>query len=474
MVVQGPLPPLVDLPRERVPNPDVAIDPHAPWQFERLVLRDGTAYQGLLLAAGLAEAEFAEIRRPPGRRMAAMVRVIPRRDVLSFESLAAGELDVLAARFRALRQRASIEARRMESIELVAVEAEAGTRWRYDGRWFQLVSTADGESTRRCVVKIEQMFQGFRQLVPPRTKPVRPLQIVLLGTRDEFQGQLRRWALELTSPAFYSPTKNLIVAGGDLSHVGNQLARIRREHVRLLGELETLAGGFPGQLAAIRRELSAAGFAPEEIRAELELRRIRWRAGQARLRREIRAANRRNDGLFAAAAERMLRQLYHEAFHAYLENFVFPQHAYVVDRWLNEGLAQIFENAQFDVDVLRLDAPDPVLLARLQRELASAQPWPLARMLAAEDAAFTARHAADDTDKHYLYAWGVAYYLAFERDLLGGEALSRYVRSRQDSTADHAAASPAVGRFELLVDDDLEHFEQRWREYMLRLHVDSD
>ena len=49
----------------------------------------------------------------------------------------------------------------------------------------------------------------------------------------------------------------------------------------------------------------------------------------------------------------MFRRLAHEAFHAYLETYVYPRQAYDVPRWLNEGLAQTFEAGLLeDADVL--------------------------------------------------------------------------------------------------------------------------
>src|SRR6516225_9397706 len=55
--------------------------------------------------------------------------------------------------------------------------------------------------------------------------------------------------------------------------------------------------------------------------------------------------NVKNDGLFKEATRHLFQTLYHEAFHAYLVNFVYPPEDGEAPRWLNEGLAQIFETA---------------------------------------------------------------------------------------------------------------------------------
>lgn len=482
VVLAGESPVNVPIVLARPANPHVQFDPATPWHFETLVLQNETVYQGLLLATTPAEAEFAHITRPPGKPMSAMVRVIPRGEVKRFDPLPPDQRDVLAARFHSFQRRATIEARKMETIPLLPLEGSGGKRLVYQGQWFQLESSADDESTRRCVVRIEQMFGGFRQLVPPRVEPRGQLRMVLFGSMDEFRDQMRRWQLDIENPAFYSPAQNMIVAGGDLSRFGDQLAQIRHDHAKLLRHFDELEEEFHQRLAIIRQEMASGGFQRDEIKVELTLRRARWREQHARLRRDIQAANRRNDTVFAEVTQRMLKRLYHEGFHAYLENFVFPHREFHVDRWLNEGLAQIFENGRFDVDVLRLDAPDPVLLANLQQDLASPGRLRLAQLLTAPEATFLVHHGDDNADRRYLYSWGVAYFLAFEQGLLDGDALTNYIAPWGGGSVAPvigsgalplAGASSDLARFEALVGGPLGDFETRWRDFMLELRPAS-
>ena len=44
----------------------------------------------------------------------------------------------------------------------------------------------------------------------------------------------------------------------------------------------------------------------------------------------------------------MFARAYHESFHAYLENYVYPHDHYDVPRWLNEGLAVMMEGGILD------------------------------------------------------------------------------------------------------------------------------
>ena len=161
----------------------------------------------------------------------------------------------------------------------------------------------------------------------------------------------------------------------------------------------------------------------------------------------------------------MFARLYHESFHAYLENCVYPHDRYDVPRWLNEGLAVTFEGGILEADALRVDAPNAVALKRLKADFSSPQPLSLERLLSTSAAAFLERHDTDRpaADRLYAYAWGLAYYLAFERHLLDSPALAEYAVPEAKKLA-------PVPRFERLVGIRLAQFERQWREYVLSLH----
>jgi hypothetical protein len=132
-----------------------------------------------------------------------------------------------------------------------------------------------------------------------------------------------------------------------------------------------------------------------------------------------------------------------------------------VPRWLNEGLAQVFESGRLDGQSLRLDAPSPQRLARLQAELRR-NPWPLAEMLQAENPPFLEGHASDtqSADRAYTYAWGLAWYLTFREQKLGGAAINQFVGPGS------VELSP-IQRFEKFTGSKLPQFEQEWRRAIL-------
>ena len=160
----------------------------------------------------------------------------------------------------------------------------------------------------------------------------------------------------------------------------------------------------------------------------------------------------------------MVTRLAHEAFHAYLETFVYPRRVYDVPRWLNEGLAQTFEAGLLEADTLRIDTPNAAALARLQSDLRGASPLELADLLNAGSETFLSAHAADAqaASRMYYYSWGLAYYLAFEQGVFGTPQFDAYLNPAEGGKS-------AVERFERLVGKSLPEFQVEWRAAMLNL-----
>jgi hypothetical protein len=203
------------------------------------------------------------------------------------------------------------------------------------------------------------------------------------------------------------------------------------------------------------------GYGDDEIEQEAKLRKSIWQREYEAAMNEIDLANRQNEAKFREVTRQMFTRLYHEAFHAYVENYVYPRRDGAMPRWLDEGLAQIFESGQLDADALRIDAPDPVRLRRLQEELASTNPLGVRDVLAAEENDFLAVHREGSAQRHYLYSWGLAYYLAYERNLLTGDTMDQYV-------ANEGNLGPTA-RFVRLIGTPLQKFEHFWKTAMFEL-----
>ena len=434
------------------------------WPLERVELADGGTYEGLIEREDTELVYLRQVRRQPGKPMYLIGRRFPRDQITKLVRLPAAGHAALARRIDEHQRRAGIEAGAMKSITLRPWQEATQAGWRYRGPWCQVESHADEDTTRRAIVRIEQAFAGFMRVLPARTQPVRPLDIVLCASTAEYRARLEKEGLRIANPAVYLAKENTIIAATDLDQYAAQVSQIRAAHDEQRRQHDALREKLAAQLARERRDLEARGIEPGEIRRLLARTRRQFDVEIAALEQRLTDYDRRNAALFDELTRRTLARLFHEACHAYLRNAVFPPDDYDVPGWLNEGLAQVFESGLLEVGTLRIDAPPPEWLARLQADLTGAQPLPLAELLAADARVFLVAHdaPADESARLYLYAWGLAWYLAFDQPLFGTPSLERYL-SRSGEP------SGAIPRFEKLVGMPLAKFESRWRADLLTL-----
>ena len=447
------------------PNPSEGGINTFEWPMEQVTLRDGRRLRGLIETAGPDVVEFAEIRRPPGKPMFLIVRPVERATIIEIQRLGAEDREALRDRIRQYKTRARIEARRMEDVTLRAQAETEIPLWTYQGPWFELESTADERTTRQCVVRLEQRFLAFRQALPPReSSSSLPIRLKVFGAQDEYTQFLRSQQMPLRNPAYYVRGKNLIVAGSDVRQIVERVAGARNRHQQLRRKTTELRKKLQNELEQFRKDLVQGGLLNKAKRREIE--RVvanRVEDDLDHLEDRIRDVEKDNDRAVDQVRSRMLRRLYHEAFHAYLDNHVYDYTRNDVPRWLNEGLAQIFETGLLEADTLRIDAPDPTNLTLLIKDLQEDQPLTLAELLLAEPGAYLIAHDATATTsrRHYLYAWGVVYFLTFENSMLGSSALDEYVHAENPR-------GPR-GRFEDLVQVPLAEFQATWQQAMLEL-----
>src|SRR5205807_2388445 len=140
-------------------------------------------------------------------------------------------------------------------------------------------------------------------------------------------------------------TRNEILCASDLRRLGEELQASREANDKLRADL-----------IALERELRRKyGGLSETQQKEFE-----------EARSKILSTQKTNNEIFERATARLFQTLYHEAFHAYLANFVYPPAQAEVPRWLNEGLAQIFETPVLDGSELFVGQPDANRLRRVQ------------------------------------------------------------------------------------------------------------
>ena len=435
-------------------------------RYEQVELFDHSRYTGLIESIDDDWLTLIRIQSPRGQAMHLVIQPFDRRQVASFSRLDAAKRAALERRIEEFRNRATIEAANMEAVRLESREAEGNAYRHYRSKRFALDSTADDQNTRRVIVRAEQIFAAYRQIVPPRSAPPQPPRLIVLGSMDQYQSLLAKLGLKMKieNPACFLEDQNVVVVGSDLARLAAVTRQINAQNAQFRDDLHDLEGRLAERLRAVADSLHRSGLSNGEITRQLTRERKNFEKQIEKKRGELLQSDQQIDRLFKKVASQMLERLYHEAFHAYLRNSVYPRRQYDVPPWLNEGLAMIFEGGLLEGNSLRVDAPNPAALKKLKADLAGPDPLPLEKLLAAGAGQFieTAGTRSAVVDRYYVHAWGLAYYLTFEKHLLGSTALEKYLQ------VGNARLGPPE-RFQRLMGSGLEQVEREWRAYIRSL-----
>jgi hypothetical protein len=444
-----------------------AADPAPPgkddWKYDIIYRKKNTPLSGLVIEDKPTHIKLLSITRKPGKPTVVMEDVVKRPEIDRVELLSDGDRAELEQRVKALRRDRELlvaqlklldpAAKDKRPIDMVNVEH---AEWpadpkvkalQYQSTHFILVSNAKEEVVQLAAIQLEQVYAAYARALPPRVAKIEPTTILLAGSVDDYQALARDRGANLVNPAFYDDAKNHVVCRSDLQRLSAELERLYRHHDTLYTELNDR-----------EKELGKVykGNIPNEILQPIK-----------EARDVIRNTEINNNKAFRGAQERLFQRLYHEAFHAYLATAVYPRSEDEVPRWLNEGLAQIFETAIFEAGELRVGHADKVRLAAV-REVLKKNDLPLADLLRSGPKQFQVEHASEKqiSDKHYLTSWALAYYLTFGRKVLGTKALDDYVQALQRGT-------DPLDAFQTLVGSPLPQFEKDFQEYIDRLQPDG-
>jgi hypothetical protein len=434
------------------------------WKYDVVVLKAGAPPEGPRVLKGLfvgyhegdSEVEIRVIHRDEGQptRLEPSTYKVKRGDTESIEPLDAEERAVLEERIKALARTPQELNKRFEKLKPEVIDIDFGRagkkkgfRYKDDGEHFLLESNVTEDLFVRSAKRLALLYNAFAHSLPARHPSGKPTTILLAATQADYQAILRERGLNIFHPAFFDPARNQVVCGTDLERLGAQLEQARKENGKVAEDLKKRRG----DLMALYK-----GRIPAEVLRPL-----------TDSEKQLAAARAANDKLFDEATRVLFARLSHESFHAYLAAFVYNGERAEMPRWLNEGLAQLYETALIEGDEVRFARPDPDRLKRARAALAAGELVPLKELLRSGPKQFVVAHASDKemSDRYYLTSWALALYLetdATEGKGLAAKKLDEYCR------ATHAREDP-VEAFATLVGrkgDELADFEAKFREHI--------
>lgn len=436
------------------------------WKYDTIHRQKGPPLIGLVVEQGANHILLKCISRKPGRPTIVFREYIPRKEIARIVLAEPADRDLLAKRLDLLvREREILETRlkavgpgtngdpaSADTLSLRSIPWVGDPKQNalvYESTHFRLISNARPAVVELAAIQLEQVYAAYARTLPARATG-QPTAIVLTRSLPDYQALARGLGLNLRNPAFYDVAQNRVVCASDLERLGDELQRCRLHHDRLRSDLKKteidLSEAYGG-LAKI----------PMEILGPI-----------VQARKEMQAYDDRNEAEFLKARRRLFQRLFHEAFHAYLSNFVYPPSEGEFPRWLNEGLAQIFETAVVEVGELRLGHADSDRLTAVRLALAKDSFPPVSDLLKAGPREFLVAHASErpESDRAYLASWALAFHLTFDRRLLGTPALDEYARAL------HRGTDPLVA-FAGLVGQPLPRFEKDFQDYLKKLKPDG-
>ena len=329
----------------------------------------------------------------------------------------------------------------------------------YQGRWFQLDSTANDSITRLVVVRAEQIFVAYRQVIAPRTHPGAPPRLVLFASFRSYQAYLASLGVKIENQGCFLKDKNLVVIGSELTKASDSLSAALKRNASFRKQLDVLKKLLDQRLQVVADQYKKQGLSKAETERAILAERSKFDKQLRAARDDLRKSDHDVAQLFKENMGQTFVRLYHESFHAYLRNSVYPSEKYDVPLWLNEGLAVIFQGGVLDGNTLRVDAPNPEFLKIIRADLSPGRAMPLEKLLAAKEQNFLATDATmpAEVNRYYAYAWGVAYSLVFrQQHLFNGPTIGQYVQMSSKNAAPKQ-------RFERLVGQPLDQFEAQWQ-----------
>jgi hypothetical protein len=420
-----------------------------PAQFDHLVLHTGSEFDGLVTNDQAQQIRFQYLVRKPGVRTLVFETTFDRSEIARLDKASEPGRTLAKQVIAGLLAGKSREEEAAKRLPLKQTNWLSGTEpsWQYEGRYFHLHSNAREDLVRLVCVRLDEIFAAYVNTLPKRQDAAKPTRIILFHSLAEFQEWQQKHGVQFLNPAVYDQNHNEIIVGSDVERLTKELSDLNKKH--------------EGELRAIEEQRQKLFKHFQGQPPAAQLRQLQ------QLARGLHGINQENEVALANLQAGFFATLYHEAFHAYLDNWVYPSLTYFVPRWLGEGLAQLYENAFVEIGQLRVGRINEKRLQEIQDEVRRGRFISLREILISPPQQFFVRHTLDafESDRQYAAAWALAHYLTFGLKLLETERFTDYVTKVPNRDE--------VKAFETLTGQTVDEFVINWHNYLLRLRPDG-
>ncbi|WP_372371522.1 protein kinase [Candidatus Uabimicrobium sp. HlEnr_7] len=377
-----------------------------------------------------------------------------------------------------LSQQKLIDRKKIDLVPLEKVPWEfgKGTGLVYTGKFFTLYCNTPENFTREIAFRTESIFEAYQRFFPVTRNSDKKIKIYIFNSTAEYQKAIGR---AFANPAFYSPTKNHIMASCDLAAYESSLAKTKKHNDKifaLLAKNERIIAKHRNRITRQKRTLH------NQLDKKLARGQIKQRDYDVayrnignqidKINRQINALlkeqrKHRAEGRYIASKNRklipkyidqMIEMMYHEAFHAFMKNFLFTEEQTMyVPRWLNEGLAQYFESSFFSGNRLIIGEMDKGRLSFLKKFTKRKNAVPVKDLLVAgyKDFIVTSSDNLENSNLHYIQSWATVHFVTTLFDLRKGDVFGSYIRNIW-------SGKDQIEAFEELVGMPVDEFEKKW------------
>lgn len=422
-----------------------------------IYLKNGHSFQGLILQETEDTLHFREVVRLPGKPTHILDAVFFREEIARIDRTREENREAWLKKLEKLDPRGEKEKQRRQDLKLnKRPSAQQTHSWHYKGSWFILIADlSDEQSVRRVIVRLEDMFQALHEYFPPTHSPATALVVCIFRDTAGYQLALKERGVNIVNPAVYLPERAEILTVTDWERLTEEYNRLQAKHKAQLRDLEHYE-------AQLRQHYH--GQPPKAI-----LDKIR------NIRLQLQRFDRENEAILERQLQPLLRLCYHEAFHAYLDLYV-AKRKKPIPRWLNEGLAQIFETAIVETGEIRIGHVDVERLKRAQELLRNGSFPQLAELLSSEPRHFQVNHRTDMymSDRYFLASWAFTYFLLFSSHSQGKETTAASSPRMVMQLLDETAASENISKvLEAWTQRNLPDLERQFHDFLMRLRPDG-